>query len=683
MTSHPRLRPNLRFVEQTQDGTTVHIVKDPVAMKYFRFGAREIALMQLMNGERSLAELAEEARQALGLATSPGAVERFVHRLKEMGLVERTQEERSALLMEFARRSRADRMRGHGRTLWRMRFSLGDPDVLLGRLNHALAAAFTRPFVIASFVLFLMYALIVTTHWTSFTSGVSTLYTPQTYTLSFVVLLYATALTIFLIHEFGHGVACKHYGGEVHEMGVMLIYFMPAFYCNVNDAWTFERRSDRLWVTFAGGWIQLILASFAALLWISVQPGSLLYDVAFMSLLIGGGMTVLLNFNPLIPLDGYYALVDWLGIPNLRARASEYVGAVIRKRLLRADTPVPTVTPREARIFLVYGTLSQLYIIMILSLLALGIGRFMGNHWGGWGLAAFAFLLWRMTSQQRHRLARSLSAVRVRESARRIATRVPPRYAIPALLLVVLAFLLPWTIRVSGTAIVEAPERLIFRAAEDARVASVLVREGDRVAAGSVLAVMRNPELELEWTRTQAAVAALERAVSAAFARGDRAAQRAAELELSADRDMLERLHARREALVLRAPAAGQVVTAHADELLGATFEAGDSVLAMYRAGLQARVFLPERDAADLERGDVARMKFPVQPASTWHSTIATVGSAARDGNLELIVPLTRSHTSILRPGMAGVAKIAVRRTNISGALMRSLRRTIRTDLWL
>ena len=60
-------------------------------------------------------------------------------------------------------------------------------------------------------------------------------------------------LTAFVtIHELGHAYACKHFGGEVHEMGFMLVFFMPAFYANVNDAWSFPQRSARLWVTAAG-----------------------------------------------------------------------------------------------------------------------------------------------------------------------------------------------------------------------------------------------------------------------------------------------------------------------------------------------------------------------------------------------------------------------------------------------
>ncbi|HEX6062627.1 MAG TPA: hypothetical protein VFZ04_00335, partial [Longimicrobiales bacterium] len=426
MSNGPRLRRNLRFVQQSQNGTTQHVVKDPVSLKYFRFGEREVGLMQLMDGERSLDQLADAARATLGIATSASTIERFVVRLKEMGLVERTQEERSALLMEFVRRSRASRRRGEGSTITRMRFSLGDPDELLTRLNRVFAVCFTRRFVAVSVALFAVYALVVGTHWSHFAAGISVLYSPQHYTPAFIFMLYVTATVVLLIHEFGHGVACKHYGGEVHEMGVMLIYFMPAFYCNVNDAWTFESRAQRLWVTFAGGWIQLIVASFAAVVWMLTETGTVAHDVAFIALLIGGGLTVLINFNPLIPLDGYYALVDWLGVPNLRARAFEYVGAVVKRSVFRLDIPLPNATPREARVFLIYGVLSQLYIIGILSLIAIAAGKFFGTKWGGWGLAVFAFFLWRMTAQLRTGLVRNVTSMDVRARMRKLRRRINP-----------------------------------------------------------------------------------------------------------------------------------------------------------------------------------------------------------------------------------------------------------------
>ena len=101
----------------------------------------------------------------------------------------------------------------------------------------------------------------------------------------------------------------------------MLIYFDLAFFCNVNDAWTFPELEARFWVTAAGSWIQMVVASIAAIVWWAAAPGTLLSDFALAVLLVGGIDRGLVNLNPLIPLDGYFALSDWLEVPNLRQRA--------------------------------------------------------------------------------------------------------------------------------------------------------------------------------------------------------------------------------------------------------------------------------------------------------------------------------------------------------------------------
>ena len=64
-----------------------------------------------------------------------------------------------------------------------------------------------------------------------------------------------------------------------------------------------------------------MVTSIAAIVWSVAQPGTLVSDVAIAAIVVGGATTVLTNMNPLIPLDGYFALSDWLEIPNLRQRA--------------------------------------------------------------------------------------------------------------------------------------------------------------------------------------------------------------------------------------------------------------------------------------------------------------------------------------------------------------------------
>ena len=97
--------------------------------------------------------------------------------------------------------------------------------------------------------------------------------TTSSYSAWELSVLWLTATVIIVIHELGHGYTCKYFGGQVHEIGAMLLYFEPAFFCNVNDAWTFPELKARLWVTAAGSWIQLVVASLAAIVWWAATPG--------------------------------------------------------------------------------------------------------------------------------------------------------------------------------------------------------------------------------------------------------------------------------------------------------------------------------------------------------------------------------------------------------------------------
>src|SRR5262249_9380540 len=93
---------------------------------------------------------------------------------------------------------------------------------------------------------------------------------------------------------------------------------------------------------------------------------------------IGGVTTILTNMNPLIPLDGYFALSDWLEIPNLRQRAFGYFTWVVKRHLLRLEVEEPPATDREQRVFIIYAALATCYIVGIFVLsaaLMLGFAR--------------------------------------------------------------------------------------------------------------------------------------------------------------------------------------------------------------------------------------------------------------------------------------------------------------------
>ena len=154
--------------------------------------------------------------------------------------------------------------------------------------------------------------------------------------------------SVITIHEFAHGLTCCHFGGKVHEVGFMLIYFAPAFYCDVSDAWMFPSRRQRMWVTFAGGYIQMVIWGLCTLVWRVTDPDTFVQsDLRWWSFCFQAFRS-LLNFNPLIKLDGYYMLSDYLEIPNLRTRSMATLwNWIAGKKEVGA--------PREVRAQLIYG----------------------------------------------------------------------------------------------------------------------------------------------------------------------------------------------------------------------------------------------------------------------------------------------------------------------------------------
>ena len=125
-----------------------------------------------------------------------------------------------------------------------------------------------------------------------------------------------------VIHEFGHGLTCKHFGGECHEMGVMLLVLTPCLYCNVSDSWMLPNKWHRAWIGAAGMYVEIVIASICTFLWWFSEPG-LLHQLCLSTMFVCSVSTMMFNANPLLRYDGYYILADLMEIPNLRQKASD------------------------------------------------------------------------------------------------------------------------------------------------------------------------------------------------------------------------------------------------------------------------------------------------------------------------------------------------------------------------
>ena len=353
VTSLPRLRPDLVFSKgPSSDGGVA--VKDPLRRKYFRLGACELFIARQLDGETPMDEVRRRAEAQFGAVLTPSALEAFTGALRSAGLLD-----------DGSVSAPRQKPLIHG-SLLRIQIRAFDPDRLLESLSPSVSWCFSRKFVISALLTIGVAALVVLSTWSAMAAEGAALLKVASIPV-FVVVIFA----LLSAHEFAHGLTCKHYGGAVHEMGFMLIYFQPAFYCDVSDAWLIPDRWKRVWVSAAGPFLELTLWACATLVWIATDAGAI-HRLALVVMACTGAHS-LLNFNPFIKLDGYYILSDILAIPNLRRRAFAYVGSRI-KRLAGIETPDDTgIAGRERLVFLMYGMVAS---VGTFALLVAIIGTF-------------------------------------------------------------------------------------------------------------------------------------------------------------------------------------------------------------------------------------------------------------------------------------------------------------------
>ncbi|MBI3886338.1 MAG: HlyD family efflux transporter periplasmic adaptor subunit [Opitutae bacterium] len=359
----PRLRDDLAFSQQTTADGPVFVVKDPCRDRFFRLPEEARFIAGQLDGATSLQTVCQRTEERFQTPLALDTLTAFIRHLDSAGLL--ANDDHSGR----ARPTRPRPRRFSGNLLY-LRIRLLDPDRLLNRLAHPLRFFYTPAFLAVSAALIVAAVVTAVTNWDDVTANL-----PHLYQLANLPVILGIIFLVIAGHEFAHGLTCKHFGGEVREIGFLLLYFQPALYCNVSDAWLFPKKSQLLWVGFAGPYFELFLWALATLAWRLTDFETTVNLVAFI-IMTSSGLKTLLNFNPLIKLDGYYLLGDWLEIPNLRRRSFALIGRAL-KRIGGAEiTNPPVLTARERRICLLYG------LVAVVPSLALLVAAFfaLGNY---------------------------------------------------------------------------------------------------------------------------------------------------------------------------------------------------------------------------------------------------------------------------------------------------------------
>ncbi|QDV48145.1 Putative peptide zinc metalloprotease protein YydH [Gimesia fumaroli] len=372
--SNQALRLRMRLDLQVQPlqfgGTTYWGIKDPVSLQYYQLRDEEYFILKQLDGAASFEAIRRQYEQRfLPQKLDASHLQGFLSRLHQSGLIIADAIGQGEILLERQTEKQRQALRSRFMNPLAIRFRGIDPHRFLNWLQPAASLCFTPLFLLASLVLMIAATTLILTHADTVVAQLPDFTT--FFEAKNLILLGVSLALVKIVHELGHALACKQFGGECHEMGVMLLAFIPCLYVNVSDAWTMPNKWHRIMVSSAGIFVELVISSVCVFLWWFSYPG-LFHSLCLNIVFVCSVSTLLLNGNPLLRYDGYYILLDLIEVPNLRQRAQSIVSNRLHHWFFGHKADILLKEPRRLRRFLfVYGVASMVYrwfiVIVILS----------------------------------------------------------------------------------------------------------------------------------------------------------------------------------------------------------------------------------------------------------------------------------------------------------------------------
>lgn len=562
----PRLRPHVQITRQHYRGRRWHVVRDPSSNQFYRLNAVAHEFVGLFDGRRTVETLWRGGVQKHGDAgLTQNEVIQLLSQLYQANLVAGDIAPETDQLLSRGRERFTKKAKGQAIGLMYFKVRLFNPDAILSFLEPIFRPLLSIWGLIAWAILVIAALINLVPEWESLRGGFQQSIAPSNWGW-----MLAVFVVLKLIHETGHGLICKRFGGHIPEFGAMMLVLIPAPYVDASATWAFADKWKRIAVGAGGMLFELAVASIMSFAWLATldRPDSLLHQLAFNAMFTAGVSTVLFNANPLMRFDGYYMLSDLLEIPNLQSRSTALLKFLFQRHVYGVKQAVPPTTdPTEAVQLLIFGVASLAYRIFLFFSITLYV---MGKMFAvGLILAVWTAAMWFIlpVGQFGHWLASSDSLTHKRGKAVAISL---------AMILIVAAAVgvvrMPDRRRAAG--VIESTASTTTYFGTEGIVARAMVAPGDRVVKGQ-------PLIELESARLQSQLKLAIAQLDEAEAMERRAVSRSAvEAQIAAEfvatmREQYRMLEERAERLVVRSPQDGIVVGADPRELVGTLAQEG------------------------------------------------------------------------------------------------------------
>ncbi|GAB4139629.1 MAG: hemolysin D [Planctomycetaceae bacterium] len=537
-------------------GVGTWVIKDPVGLNYHRLQPEQYEVLKLLNAKRSLEEIRDELKLEFPtLHFTLADVQHLIADLHDKGLVFSNRIGQGGELIKKHRKKKREKLLQSLKNILYLRLPGWDPERTLNWLYPFVRWMF-RPWAVVTAMVFVASAMILLgVQFEEFHRRLPAF--QQFFGWPNLLYMWCGLGIAKIIHEFGHGISCKHFGGECHEMGMMLLVFSPCLYCDVSDSWMLKNKWHRIIIAAAGMYIEVILSAIMVYVWWNTEPG-LLNHLALNIFFVTTVTTVIFNANPLMRFDGYYMMSDWLEIPNLRPKADKMLREKFAWYCLGIEPKPDAFMPETGRgwfvLFAISAAIYRWFILFGITIFLYTVLKPYGLQ--SIGIAMAVISIGGIISNMVLNVYRIITAPR----------SDPLSYPKIAITLVVLTavivgvIMIPLPLHVESSFLIEPDQVQHVYTTTPGQLAELKVKPGDKVREGQVLAVLKNDEIEDEYQALLDQRARLKKEADTYFALEDQAQEALARDKIkNLDAQIAER-KTRLAQLTITAPCDGTVV---------------------------------------------------------------------------------------------------------------------------
>jgi putative peptide zinc metalloprotease protein len=563
----PRMRTHAQIHRHDYRGKVWFILQDHMTGRSHRFSPAAYSFIGLMDGKRTVQEIWDALSDLSGdKAPTQDEVIRLLGQLHAADALMCDVTPDSQELFRRYQRQESMKLKQKLSSPMAIRIPLFDPERFLERTLPFARLLFNRYTALLWLVTLIIGGVLAAAHWEDLSKDIiDRALTPQNLLLIWLIYPVVKAL-----HELGHAYLTKICGGEVHEIGIMLLVLMPVPYVDVSSAWGLRDKRKRMAVGAIGIAVEMFLGALALFVWLTVESGTV-HAIAYNVMLISGVSTLLFNGNPLLRFDGYYVLADAIEIPNLGTRANKYLGFLFQRYVLGVrDAETPSDTTGERIWFVVYGIAAFIYRVFIMFAIVLYIG-------GKFFAVGVALAIWAVFTQGVLPIGKAMNFLFNNPKLKRNRKRSTKGAVLTAAIIFALLFVIPmplWT-RVEG--VTWPSEKSQVRAAADGFVVELLVPDRSTVSEGQEIISTRDPLAESRVKTLEAREKQLNYQLMAART-VDRAEAGIVSEELNVVSEDLDRARERSDSLVIRSPRNGVFVVPQSQDLPGRFVRQGQLV---------------------------------------------------------------------------------------------------------